>query len=202
MIADQLPLLGRSEPGFDPEFRGLRRLDLGAGAWLDRLPGWLQGHETVFRALLETMRWEGGSRVMYDRVVDVPRLTASIPADGPGHPAVFAMAEALSRRYGTTFDRLSLNLYRDGRDGVAWHGDRVLRERHNALVGTVSVGEPRKFLLRPAGGGPSMTFNLGWGDLVMMGGECQRLWEHCVPKQRRAGPRISIMFRRAEGSDG
>ena len=102
---------------------------------------------------------------------------------------------ALSRRYGTTFDSIGFNYYRDGRDGVAWHGDHIRRDIAEPVVALVSLGEPRKFLLRPRGGGPSRAFQLGRGDLLVTGGRTQREWDHSVPKVARAGPRISLAFR-------
>ena len=134
---------------------------------------------------------------MYDRTVDVPRLVAGLPEDGPGHPAIETMRAALSARYGTALPNVSLGYYRDGRDSVAWHGDYVAREMDEALVATVSLGQPRRFLLRPkgGGGGPSIAFSLGWGDLLVMGGSSQRTWQHAVPKVAHADPRLSVMFR-------
>ncbi len=59
----------------------------------------------------------------------------------------------------------------------------------------VSIGERRPFRLRPKGGGPSIGYDLGRGDLLVMGGTCQRTWDHGVPKVARAGPRMSLTFR-------
>ena len=132
---------------------------------------------------------------MYDRVVAVPRLLARPPKDGPGHPVLGAMRGALEERYGARFSEPSLALYRGGRDSVAWHRDQVLRELDRAVVAVVTLGGPRKFMLRPHGGGESLAFSVGWGDLVVMGGSCQRTWEHSVPKQKHAEPRMAIMFR-------
>jgi alkylated DNA repair dioxygenase AlkB len=193
--AVQATLFGRSEPRIDPGFPGVRRIPLSGGAWLDHLPGWLEGHETLFEVLWGTTRWQSHRRHMYDRVVDVPRLVADLPDDGPGHPVVARAAEALSRRYGIRLDRISLAAYRDGRDSVAFHGDRLGRLVDDTVVAIVSVGAPRRFLVRPKGGGPSRAFDLGWGDLLAMGGSCQRDWEHAVPKMAGAAPRISIQFR-------
>ena len=78
---------------------------------------------------------------------------------------------------------------------VAFHGDYVAREMDRALVATVSVGAPRRFLMRPTGGGKSIALTLGWGDLLVMGGTCQRTWQHAIPKVKHALPRIAIMFR-------
>jgi alkylated DNA repair dioxygenase AlkB len=134
---------------------------------------------------------------MYDRVVDVPRLVATYPADGRGHPLVPRMAEALTARYGRPLLRASLAAYRSGRDSVAFHGDRLGEARDDAIVAIVALGSRRRFLLRPAGGGRSRAFESGGGDLLVMGGTCQRAWEHGVPKVAHAGLRISVQFRSA-----
>lgn len=201
LAAIQPTLFGRSEARIDPAFRDATWLDLGQGAWLEHRPGWLEGHEAVFEALAAGTRWRHQRRRMYERVVDVPRLLATLPQDGPGHPIIPAMALALSARYGRPLGRVSLACYRDGRDSVAWHGDRLGVHRDDTVVAIVSVGEPRRFLLRPAGGGASLAFEPGWGDLLVMGGTCQRTWEHTVPKVAHAGPRISIQFRVAMEED-
>lgn len=192
----QPTLLGNEGPSFDPTFAGIERTELACDSWIDQVQGVLSGHQSVFAALHDDTRWHGHRRVMYDRVVDVPRLTASIPRDGPGHPLIREIADALGHRYGATFDLVALALYRDGQDSVAWHRDKARRERRGqALVATLSLGDSRRFLVRPHGGGPSTGFSAGWGDLLVMGGASQRYWEHCVPKAQQAGPRISVMFR-------
>ena len=200
-IVEQPSLFGFDPPGFDPAFTGIERRYLGFGAWIDHQPGWARGHEALFATVVDAVGWEQHRRPMYDRMVDVPRLTGSLADDGgdrSGELALFgAMADALSTRYGTVFDRLGFALYRDGSDSVAWHGDQVARDLPEALVATVSLGEPRLFALRPKGGGRAVRYHLGHGDLVVMGGTCQRTWDHAVPKVARAGPRIAVMFRPA-----
>src|SRR5262245_13438854 len=134
--------------------------------------------------------------VMYDRMVDQPRLSAPLAPEEWGLWPVFSeVTMALSERYGETFSTCWVNFYRDGRDGVAWHGDRTGRRELEALVAIISLGHPRRFLLRPKGGGASRRFELGRGDLLVMGGTCQRTFEHSVPKVPDAGPRISVTFR-------
>ena len=194
-LAEQASLFGSGEPRFDPAFTGVRRLTLSGGAWVEHLPGWLEGHEAVFETLRRTTRWEHHRRRMYERIVDVPRLVASLPDDGPGHPVLEEAQTALSRRYGVDLTSVSLAYYRDGRDSVAWHGDRLGRLADDTVVAILSLGEPRRFLLRPAAGGTSRALELGWGDLLVMGGSCQRTWQHAVPKAAQAGPRMSVQFR-------
>jgi len=177
------------------------RRELARGAWIDHAPSWLSGHEELFVELVENVHWSQHRRPMYDRFVDVPRLIGELPARGRCVGVVEEIQGRLDAGYGVAFDRVGVALYRDGNDSVAWHGDQVARERPQALVATVSLGEPRTFALRPKGGGEGrLDFRLGHGDLLVMGGTCQRTWEHCVPKVRRAGPRIALMFRPSETS--
>ncbi|MFW6051410.1 MAG: alpha-ketoglutarate-dependent dioxygenase AlkB [Myxococcota bacterium] len=199
MHARQPSLFGWEEPSVDPRFGTARRLELSPGAWVDRVPGWVQGHERLFEALRDGIAWHASQREMYERMVDVPRLFARVPDDGTGHPVLEQMRHALCRRYRRDLSQVTLSLYRDGRDSVAWHRDREVRELDDSVVAVVSLGGPRKFGLRPFGGGHARYFTVGWGDLVVMGGACQRDWEHGVPKMRAAAPRLAVMFR-PEGS--
>jgi alkylated DNA repair dioxygenase AlkB len=195
LAAEQLGLFGSESIDFDLAFASLRRLELAEGAWLDYQPGFLRGHRRLYELLRDTTRFHSDKRVMYENEVAVPRLHAQLPNDGPGHPVLFELQRALSARYGQHFARLSLALYRDGRDSVAWHGDYVARRMAQALVASVSLGSPRKFLIRPMGGGPSRSLTLGWGDLLVMGGSCQRTHQHSVPKAASAAPRLAVLFR-------
>jgi alkylated DNA repair dioxygenase AlkB len=190
----QPSLLGADDqPSVDRAFDGARRRFLGRGAWLDVVPGWVRGADALFEAVLASAPWQHRTRRMWERVVDEPRLTTGGWDDPP--PPVPAMAEALSGRYGLDLSAVSANLYRHGADSVAWHGDTSGRRRETTVVAIVSLGEPRRFLLRPKGGGPSVRLVPAHGDLVVLGGTCQRTWDHSVPKVAAAGSRISLMFR-------
>lgn len=191
----QLGFFDREEVAFDAELRQLKREDIGRGAWLDYAQHAISGHVQLFEHLERTTRWHEASQRMYDKTVQMPRLYAVLPEDGPGHPVLERIRATLVARYGERFPRVSLALYRGGADSVAWHGDRIARRMETALVATVSVGGTRKFLLRPHGGGPSIARTLGHGDLLVMGGTCQRTWQHSIPKVPHAEPRIAIMFR-------
>ena len=191
----QPSLLGDEHPAFDPTLAGLDRRDLGSGAWCDQLAGWVAGADRLFALLVDAAPWAAHERPMYDRTVAEPRLTTRQWVDPPA--PLPAMAAALSHHYGCDLSTISANLYRDGRDSVAWHGDRVGRQRSHAVVAIVSFGAARRFLLRPTGGGRSVRLTPGSGDLLVLGGTCQRTWQHAVPKCASAGPRISVMFREA-----
>lgn len=193
-----------SEPGAEPGVPAPlspERTDLGRGAWLDVQRSWLPDADEVFAALVRDVPWRTERRQMYDRVVDVPRLiyTYMIGEELP-HAALTAAREALGDHYepelGERFRTAGCCYYRDGRDSVAWHGDTIGRgSTHDTMVAIVSVGDPRRLALRPRGGGDSISVEMGHGDLVVMGGTCQRTFEHAVPKVAAAGPRLSVQFR-------
>jgi alkylated DNA repair dioxygenase AlkB len=180
----------------------VRRTELAADAWVDVRPGWLTGATELFTELAETVPWVAERRQMYDRVVDVPRLLCFYDERAPlPHPVLTAARAALTEHYATElgepFRTAGLCYYRDGRDSVAWHGDTIGRgATEDTMVAIVSVGAPRALLLRPRGGGETVRHALGHGDLIVMGGSCQRTWEHAIPKTAKpVGPRVSIQFR-------
>ncbi|MCL2541744.1 MAG: alpha-ketoglutarate-dependent dioxygenase AlkB [Nocardioidaceae bacterium] len=188
-------------PAAAPDCGGLERRALSDGAWVDVARGWLPDADEVFARLVADVPWRAERRQMYERVVDVPRLvhTYMIGEELP-HPALAAAREALSDHYaaelGEPFRTAGCCYYRDGRDSVAWHGDTIGRgATHDTVVAIVSIGDPRRLCLRPRSGGDTVAVTMGHGDLVVMGGTCQRTWEHSVPKVASAGPRISVQFR-------
>jgi alkylated DNA repair dioxygenase AlkB len=188
-------LFGVGAAGPDVDFAGLVRHDLGGGAWVDHQPAWLSGSDDLLAEVVARLPWRQRQRPMYQHLRDEPRLTAWLPADAPELPEPLrALAPILGQRYGRPLTTVGCNWYRDGRDSVAWHGDRVPRPG-DALVAIVSLGARRAFLLRPRQGGRSRRFELGRGDLLVMGGTCQATWQHCVPKVARAGPRVSVTYR-------
>jgi alkylated DNA repair dioxygenase AlkB len=183
---------------------GDERTLLAGGAWVELRRNWVSGSDRLFDHLSEVVPWRAERRRMYDRVLDVPRLVCFYDEEQQlPDPALETMRAALSEGYGAElgepFATVGLCLYRDGNDSVAWHGDTIGRaSTEDTMVAIVSLGTPRSFLLRPRGGGASLNFELGRGDLLVMGGSCQRTWEHSVPKRSRAeGPRMSIQFRPA-----
>ncbi|MEU6997984.1 alpha-ketoglutarate-dependent dioxygenase AlkB [Nonomuraea sp. NPDC046570] len=204
MTAFQASLLDACDevaPG--PLGSSVRRTHLTRGAWIDVCPGWISGADALLDSLLHDVPWHAERRQMYDHVVDVPRLL-SFYGEGQRlpHPVLEEARRALDAHYGEElgepFSTAGLCLYRDGRDSVAWHGDTIGRgATEDTMVAIVSIGTPRGLLLRPrGGGGATIRHNLGHGDLIVMGGSCQRTWEHAIPKTTRVtGPRISIQFR-------
>jgi alkylated DNA repair dioxygenase AlkB len=198
----QSPALGSWEPTlFDagptaPSFTNARRIDLGADAWLDVVPGFLTGAAAPFDELVRTIAWREQERPMYERIVRVPRLMGK--PERPLPPGIAAARAALNARYALRFHHVSCALYRDGHDSVAPHGDRVGKTQRNAVVAVLSLGVPRRFRVTPVAGGIGFATTVRSGDLLVMGSACQHTHRHAVPKQSHAGPRMAVMFRHGE----
>lgn len=192
----QASLFGEEPAGLT--FDRVERIQLDAHSWLEIVRGWLPGHDELFAELLRDAPWQQRERRMYDQTVLEPRLVAGWGADElPALPPRLAeVRAAVGARYRVEFDSVLVNLYRDGRDGVAWHGDTVRKRMPEAVVVTVGLGERRRFLLRRGTSGPpSHRLESGEGDLIVMGGRCQHDWQHTVPKAAKAGARMSVTMR-------
>ena len=194
----QRELFAPQAVGFDGSFSSLRRIQLDAHSWVDFAEGWVAGADVLFEAVHRARDWKQRSRWLYERKVQEPRLTSPWNAGSgvPLEPPILEeMRASLSERYGVRFDSVGFNLYRSGQDSVAWHRDHIRKEVEQPVIALVSLGERRRLLLRPRGGGSSSVFSLGRGDLLVAGGRANHDWEHSVPKVARAGPRISLAFR-------
>lgn len=179
-------------------FDRLERMALDEHSWLDVARRWLPRHDQLFAELLDEAPWQHRERRMWDQTVHEPRLVAAWPREAFALlPTRLAeVRAAVGEHYGVEFDSVLVNLYRDGRDGVAWHGDTVRKRLDRAVVVTVSLGERRRFLLRSGTAGPAtVSLDSGDGDLIVMGGRCQNDWQHTVPKAVRAGARMSVTMR-------
>jgi alkylated DNA repair dioxygenase AlkB len=191
----QASLFDRGAPA--PTGAVAHRTDLDHLCWVVHASGWLAGADDLLVELDDRLNWRPGRRQMWGEWVDEPRLHfGGRPGSIDAHPAIRTAGDAVSARYDDDLSTMFANYYRDGRDGVAWHADRIGRTEIDPLVAIVSLGGPRTFRLRPMGGGPSRSVLLHSGDLLVMGGSCQHRWQHCIPRQHGAGGRISLTFRR------
>ena len=186
-------------PDFDAQFAAAQRVHLDDAAWIEHVPGWVSGADALFARIVDTAAWTQRRVHMYDRMVDEPRLIAwygTALDDGSLPPVIAPMAAALSARYGREFDGVGAALYRDGRDSVAWHGDRIPLEIVEPVVALISLGSVRTLRMRcKSRHRETRAFTFVPGDLFVMGGTSQRTWEHSVPKVAKAGPRLSLQFR-------
>lgn len=196
------------EPGVAELGGAVERRLLSDGAWIDLRPSFVTSADELFDLLVSAVPWHEEQMHIYDNTLRVPRLLASYrQGETLPHPVLDEARSALNAHYaeelGEQFVSVGLCLYRDGSDSVAWHGDRIARESpRDTMVAIVSLGASRPFGLRPKSGGPGLRLQLGHGDLLVMGGSCQRTWLHGVPKVASClGARISVQFRPQWGNN-
>lgn len=151
-----------------------------------------------FQTLRAHAHWQLKQRPMYEQIVDIPRLLAGYAVDAL--PDTLPLAQLLAcaqAKAPAPYSHIGMNLYRDGQDSVAMHGDKLhtLRGRHPITL--ISLGAPRRMLIRAKQGNrQTLAVDLAPGSVLSMSHASQRTHEHGIPKVRAAvGPRISVVFR-------
>jgi alkylated DNA repair dioxygenase AlkB len=186
----------------------VERVELDRSSWIEVVRGLVPRADEVHDELAGAVGWQQGRVFRYERWVDEPRL-GSWQAGDDRHPALVEVQDWLTRRYRVPFPGYALARYRDGRDGVAFHRDREMRWLDETLIGVLTLGARRPFLVRPIGerrsgvdddmyegSGSAVDLSPGSGDLLVMLGRCQRDWLHAVPKVvTPCRSRISVQWR-------
>ena len=178
-----------------------QRIALDAASWVDVRRDWVRGSDALLDHLVETVEWRQGRRRMYDRVLDDPACrggTARVSRSPTRSSSTWrrrsgGATRCRCMRSGSTTTEMAPT-------AVAFHADRELREVDDTLIAIVTLGARRPFLVRPKRGGRSVDVAPAGGDLLVMGGACQRGFEHGVPKVASAGPRISCTWRWARAT--
>lgn len=154
--------------------------------------------------------WQQTQVRIYGRDVATPRLTAwqgtaaytysgARHAPAPWHPRVLELRDRLEVRTGAAFNTCLGNLYRDGRDSVAWHADDEAELGAEPVIASVSLGAARTFSVKPRRGPGRWSIALAAGDLLIMRGRSQADYLHAIPKTARpVGCRLNLTFRVTE----
>lgn len=175
------------------------------------VPGFLapEKAEGLFAEVIDQANWETERLVMFGRHVQAPRLTAWYGEPGTSYrysgvvrpaqdwlPPIRCLAKQVSEAVAWRFNYVLVNRYRDGSDMLGWHADDEADLGEAPVLAAVSVGAERMFRVRPRGGGASVGRTLGHGSLLLMWGNSQRDYKHCLPRTRRPlGERLSFTFR-------
>lgn len=162
-------------------------------------PGWLDPATTdvLFARLRDGIAWQSEQRPMYDRIVDVPRLQATVALASDPAGELRALAGRINALVPARYSHVGLNFYRDGRDSVALHHDRTHHLVAGAPIALLSLGAARDMLIRRQGKGTrALRITLEPGSLLVMSHASQFTHEHGIPKTTQVvGPRISCAFR-------
>lgn len=184
------------------------RTELGNGAWVELVEGFVADHTALMARLLETLPLEQANIKLFGRDVAMPRLTSWHGDEGRAYSfsgkaftphAWTAELATLRDRLPGLFNSVLANYYRNGRDSVSAHSDdepELGPTKDNVLIASVSLGATRRFVLKNKTTGEVRTFELGAGSLLIMGGTTQTHWTHAVPKTSKpVGPRLNLTFR-------
>ena len=150
-----------------------------------------------FAVLRETTEWHHEQRPMYDRIVDVPRLTSHFASSTHWPPVILEAQAAVEAFVRARFNSVGLNYYRDGRDSVAMHNDHVEELVRRSPIALLSLGATRTMRIHSKAR-PRRTFEIALeaGSVFLMSGAAQEHWEHGIPKTSApVGERISVAFR-------
>jgi alkylated DNA repair dioxygenase AlkB len=183
------------------------RITLAPNSWVDLVRGFVRDADAAFSQLHDSLAWQQTEVLRYDHYVPEKRLGVGVRTDA--FPLLHQTDLHLRSRFRVQFTGVGALLYRDGQDFQGLHSDREMRWLDDTLIAIVVLGVRRPFVLRPrlergvpvdripAGTSPDdVVIMPGEGDLLVMGGACQREWLHCVPAAPGVGqPRISLTWR-------
>jgi alkylated DNA repair dioxygenase AlkB len=180
------------------------------------LPGFIARPEAdrLLEDLWRELHWERREIVLFGHRMLQPRLVAWYgdagavyrysgvtlqPRPWPG--SLTALRRRVESQSACRFNAVLANGYRDGADSMGWHSDDERELGAQPCIASLSLGAERVFLLRPrqpdaTGVRRSKRVLLGHGSLLLMRGDSQARYQHCLPKTRRpVGPRINLTFR-------
>lgn len=189
------------------------------GAQLRIAPAFLSADEAdgVLSALSAEIPWEQHRVRLYGREFASPRLSCWVGDPGarytysrtcfeprPWTPVLTGLKAKVEQACGSRFNSVLANLYRDGSDGMGWHSDDEPELGPEPVIASLSLGGVRGFALRDrAERRQQVKLDLLHGSLLLMAGQTQALYQHAVPKSRRAlRPRLNLTFRRIAPCDG
>jgi alkylated DNA repair dioxygenase AlkB len=184
----------------------VERVQLDEGSWVDVVRGMVADADAVHDELVAAVAWEQGRVFRYERWIDEPRLS-SFQSGANRHPALADVERWITTRYKVRFDGVALAHYRHEHDSVAFHRDRELRWLDDTVIGVLTLGAQRPWLMKPLTGlrtdagdddhlADAIDLSPATGDLMVMGGRCQAAWLHAVPKVRdRVRSRVSAQWR-------
>lgn len=167
-----------------------------------------QEESSLFSCVNSTTSWRHDTITLYGREHLVPRLTALFGDPGVRYtysritmepsPWTKELSDLRQRLEGVTerpFNAVLANLYRDGRDANGWHADDEPELGDEPFIASLSLGAPRDMRFRHRATGSTWTLTLTPGSLLLMYGDSQRDWQHCIPRRAVAAPRINLTFR-------
>ena len=166
--------------------------------------------DLIFENLFREIKWRSDKIKLYGKEIDLPRKTAwygesdkiykysgiqMLPESWT--PTLLKVKLAIEKVANINFNSVMMNLYRDGNDGISWHTDAEPELGKNPIIGSVSFGQTRRFMLRHRNNKElKCEIELTHGSFLLMSGATQHFWQHQIPKtSKKLAPRINLTFR-------
>ena len=164
----------------------------------------------LFTVLQQSLDWRHDDIRMFGKIMKVPRLQAWYSDNGltyrysnmtlaskPWTATLAILKKRISDYCQHDFNAVLANLYRDQHDSVSWHSDDEAELGNMPIIASLSLGAARDFQLKHIDNKEKLTLSLSTGSLLIMRGDTQRYWQHCVPKRaKEIEARINLTFRK------
>jgi len=169
--------------------------------------------DEYFKCLLNTIQWNNDQLIIHGKAITTRRKVAWY---GDHHYAyrysnttkhaidwseeLLTLKTTVETLTQTKFNSCLLNLYHDGEDSMSWHSDDETALGHNTSIASLSFGADRKFMLKHKQNKKTISLTLENGSLLLMKGQTQTNWLHCLPKMKNSKQaRVNLTFRTFRG---
>lgn len=162
-----------------------------------------------FRQLKEEINWQHDQFTIFGKEIQTKRKVAFYGDNNakytysnskkmalPWTPTLLQIKQKLEKISHEKFNSCLLNYYHNGEDSMGWHKDNEPDLRSNGTIASISFGAERPFFFRHQLTKEKKEILLNNGSILLMKGEIQKYWQHCLPKRKRIlAPRINLTFR-------
>ena len=166
--------------------------------------------ETIFQDLKQNLAWRHDDIKIFGKVMKIPRLQAWYGDNHlrysysnitliakPWSERLLEIKAKVSGYCQQDFNAVLANLYRNQNDSVGWHSDNEPELGNMPTIASLSFGAEREFQLKHIITKEKVNLTLTSGSLLIMKGETQHYWQHCIPKRTRAiTSRVNLTFRK------
>ncbi len=157
----------------------------------------------------KNIKWKHDHIKLYGKKIPLPRYTAWYGYDNKTYTysgiksrpnkwnkGLLYIKGEIEKIAKVEFNSVLINWYRDGNDYINWHADDEKELGKNPVIGSVNFGETRDFVIRKNDKSQTITIPLKHGTLLIMSGEMQHFWQHCLPKRKHSKKvRFNLTFR-------
>jgi len=165
--------------------------------------------DDFYQNLMQEIEWKNDIAIIFGKRIETKRKVAwygDLPFEYtysnntkkalPWTENLRQLKNLVEQKSGESFNSCLLNLYHDGREGMAWHSDGEKDLKKNGAIASISLGAERKFAFKHKVSKEVISLVLENGSLLVMKDETQSHWLHRLPPTKKVlYPRINLTFR-------